>query len=66
MGPLGRETFLFPVNWTTDGWPVFNNGEPIGLNVSILRNVSNPNSVTSWFDDFTAPKLDLSYYVSKW
>jgi alpha-N-arabinofuranosidase len=26
---LGRETFLAPVRWTKDGWPVVNGGEPI-------------------------------------
>jgi len=26
---LGRETFLAPVKWTEDGWPVVNDGKPI-------------------------------------
>jgi alpha-N-arabinofuranosidase len=26
---LGRETFLAPVTWTGDGWPVVNHGRPI-------------------------------------
>ncbi|EJD49091.1 hypothetical protein AURDEDRAFT_143927 [Auricularia subglabra TFB-10046 SS5] len=26
---LGRETFLFPVSWTADGWPIANGGKPI-------------------------------------
>ncbi len=29
---LGRETFLAPVEWTADGWPVVNGGEPIQVN----------------------------------
>ncbi|MBR1448405.1 MAG: glycoside hydrolase family 43 protein [Prevotella sp.] len=29
---LGRETFLAPVEWTVEGWPVVNGGEPIVLN----------------------------------
>ena len=28
---LGRETFLAPVRWSDDGWPVVNAGEPISL-----------------------------------
>jgi alpha-N-arabinofuranosidase len=28
---LGRETFLAPVTWTTDGWPVVNSGRKIEL-----------------------------------
>ncbi len=26
---LGRETFIAPVEWSADGWPVVNGGEPI-------------------------------------
>lgn len=29
---LGRETFLAPVEWTSEGWPMVNGGEPIALN----------------------------------
>jgi len=29
---LGRETFIAPVEWSDDGWPVVNGGEPIVLN----------------------------------
>lgn len=28
---LGRETFLAPVAWSDDGWPVINGGEPVAL-----------------------------------
>jgi xylan 1,4-beta-xylosidase len=28
---LGRETFLSPVRWDTQGWPVVNEGKPISL-----------------------------------
>ncbi len=28
---LGRETFLAPLDWTADGWPVVNRGKPIEL-----------------------------------
>jgi beta-xylosidase len=30
---LGRETFLAPVMWDADGWPVVNGGRPAGLEV---------------------------------
>jgi beta-xylosidase len=26
---LGRESFMYPVTWTTDGWPIANGGKPI-------------------------------------
>jgi len=28
---LGRETFLAPLSWNAEGWPVINAGQPIGL-----------------------------------
>jgi alpha-N-arabinofuranosidase len=31
---LGRETYLAPVEWSEDGWPVVNGGRPVGLEVS--------------------------------
>jgi alpha-N-arabinofuranosidase len=31
---LGRETFLAPVSWDEDGWPVVNGGRPAGLEVT--------------------------------
>jgi xylan 1,4-beta-xylosidase len=30
---LGRETFLAPVEWDAEGWPVVNGGRPVGLEV---------------------------------
>jgi len=30
---LGRETYLSPVTWDADGWPVVNGGRPVGLEV---------------------------------
>jgi alpha-N-arabinofuranosidase len=30
---LGRETYLAPVTWDADGWPVVNEGRPAGLEV---------------------------------
>lgn len=30
---LGRETYLAPVTWDADGWPVVNGGRPVGLEV---------------------------------
>ena len=30
---LGRETFLAPLAWDADGWPLVNDGRPVGLEV---------------------------------
>ncbi|HLK90992.1 MAG TPA: glycoside hydrolase family 43 protein [Polyangia bacterium] len=32
---LGRETFLAPVRWDADGWPVVNEGKPIALEMHV-------------------------------
>jgi alpha-N-arabinofuranosidase len=34
---LGRETFLAPVAWDADGWPVVNGGRPVGLEVQAAK-----------------------------
>jgi sialate O-acetylesterase len=31
---LGRETFLAPVAWDAEGWPLVNGGRPVGLEVA--------------------------------
>lgn len=33
---LGRETFLAPVTWDTDGWPLVNGGKPVELLMETL------------------------------
>ncbi len=34
---LGRETYLAPVEWTADGWPVVNGGEKLPLELEVDR-----------------------------
>ncbi len=31
LHPLGRETYLAPVTWSADGWPLINEGRPLDL-----------------------------------
>lgn len=50
VAQLGRESFLAPVEWTEDGWPVFNGREKIGWTVKGIEKGSKP---TEWSDDFT-------------
>ncbi|KAL6233334.1 glycosyl hydrolase [Aspergillus navahoensis] len=75
LSPLGRETFLAPVEWR-DGWPVVNGGKRISLETQTqmkLPNspISTSNSPagspaqhlrTSWRDEFSAPDLQLGWY----
>lgn len=51
VAQLGRETFLAPVEWTEDGWPVFNGREKIGLTVKGIESGPGPQK---WADDFSS------------
>ncbi|KAJ8079244.1 hypothetical protein PM082_021744 [Marasmius tenuissimus] len=48
---LGRQTFLFPVTWS-DGWPVFNDGEPITTHLEGVLEDKQP--VQTYFNQFTS------------
>ena len=72
---LGRETFLVPVTWTPDGWPVLGNQgvveERVTINIpetavpAAFENVSLavPKGEEPYeiFDDFTSPALRLRW-----
>lgn len=49
---LGRETFLAPVTWDAEGWPVVNGGEPIGLELKAAGLPAHP---------FPTPPLRTSF-----
>lgn len=60
----GRETFLLPVTWTEDGWPlILPPGQPVPLVAVAPRLPAAPPSPTplngnfTWRDDFTSPVL---------
>lgn len=58
---LGRETFLCPVTWDEDGWPIFNNGQPITTHLpGVLYDLERPST---WRDDFEGKLVDKSYYT---
>jgi beta-xylosidase len=59
---LGRETFLTPVTWDYNGWPIFNDGKPITIdNPGHLYNLQRPKV---WRDDFNDEEfVDKSYYT---
>ncbi len=65
---IGRETFLTPVEWTEDGWPVINPGYeeiqyayPTPLNAAIDTNLFPLNGNFTFQDDFDASELALHY-----
>lgn len=58
---LGRETFLAPVTWTADGWPVVNGGEAIELAMETAALPLHPWPLPPVRDDFDAPALGLCW-----
>ena len=62
---LGRETFLAPVIWSDDGWPVINSGEPVTLNISDSKLYYLPRQ-QEWIDNFDQQELvDNAYYTAR-
>ena len=53
---LGRETFLAPVTWTEDGWPVINEGQPIALEMDAPLPPSHPWPEPPVRDEFDAAR----------
>lgn len=59
--PLGRETYFTTVDWTSDGWPVFNGGKPLLLSESV-GNLPDAKPLKRFTDDFRGRELDPSWY----
>lgn len=65
FSPMGRETFMLPVQWTADGWPVIlPKDERVRLSVASPNHVAwAPSSLLpsagafAWRDDFKEPEL---------
>ncbi len=51
---LGRETFLAPVRWDAQGWPVVNEGKPIALDMRVRGLSARPTPAAPVRDDFDA------------
>lgn len=58
---LGRETFLAPVSWTADGWPVVNGGKPVELEMAGPNWAPQPAPAEPVRDDFDGEKLSLCW-----
>ncbi|MHA4844630.1 glycoside hydrolase family 43 protein [Flavitalea antarctica] len=68
MYNIGRETFLSPVTWTEDGWPVITKGdETVKYKYPLPLPGVNPKPVNhftgnfTYHDDFDKPVLDNRY-----
>lgn len=62
---LGRETFMMPVRWTSDGWPVITEGDQEIPVVVERPGVKRGDNVTfgnfEWNDDFSSPQLGMEW-----
>ncbi|MFC4776260.1 glycoside hydrolase family 43 protein [Paenibacillus sp. GCM10023252] len=59
---LGRETFIAPVQWTEDGWPMVNQGEPIALTMEVAEDYElHPWPAEPTRDDFNHRELPLHW-----
>jgi alpha-N-arabinofuranosidase len=58
---LGRETFLAPVSWTGDGWPVVNYHRGVELTMDIPTLPASPWPIEAPHDDFDSAMLRLCW-----
>ena len=58
---LGRETFLAPVTWTEDGWPVVNGNGTIPQEVEVAGLPEHPWPEPEEKDDFDEEKLQFCW-----
>ncbi|KAH8679606.1 beta-xylosidase [Tricladium varicosporioides] len=59
--PLGRETFLTTVTWSS-GWPTLNDGKPILLSESFGSTPDQKYPPSAFRDTFADSKLDPTWY----
>lgn len=57
----GRETYLAPVTWNKNGWPVVNGNGTISLDMNCATLPECPMPVASKRDDFDTPSLDFGW-----
>ena len=58
---LGRETFLAPVTWTDDGWPIIGNGGRVESIMDCPAFTGNPWPLQATRDDFEETTLGLDW-----
>lgn len=58
---LGRETFLTPVKWDTNAWPVVNGNGTIDINMDVPTLPLKPVKAGPYTTDFTEKRLGLEW-----
>ncbi len=58
---LGRETFLAPVTWSEDAWPIINGNGTITPHMEVKTLPQPPPPATPARDEFAQPKLALPW-----
>lgn len=58
---LGRETFLAPVTWSDDGWPIINDNGTVTPRMNVKTLPQNPWPATEARDEFASLKLALPW-----
>ena len=58
---LGRETFLAPVTWSDDGWPVINGNGTIMPHMAAKTLPQHPQTAAEERDEFSQSKLALPW-----
>ncbi|MGZ8842667.1 MAG: glycoside hydrolase family 43 protein [Pyrinomonadaceae bacterium] len=58
---LGRETFLAPVTWSDDGWPIINGNGTITPRMNVKTLPQNPWPAPEARDEFSTSKLGLPW-----
>ena len=58
---IGRETFLAPVSWPTNGWPVVNGNGTVSIDMRVPTLPLKPFAAKPTKVDFNTSKLDLEW-----
>ncbi len=58
---IGRETFLAPVSWSVDGWPIVNDNKGIELSLPAPKLPSQPWKAIPERDDFDEQELSFCW-----
>jgi len=62
---IGRETYLVPLSWSSNGWPLVYNGGTADLKMNVATLPQKPFAKAPEKDEFEGNQLDLKWNYSK-